>query len=74
MAETNQEIEGLIPSLTDAEAELIGKDLAGLLHLKYKFGKYNTTWGSKTHQGLARAVVRFMHGKLSGIRGSNGES
>lgn len=48
-------------SLTDEEAERLGKALAEILELKKnRDGYYLTAWGTKTDQGLGRTIYRIV--------------
>ena len=58
--------------LTDADYTRIGEHIAVLLNLKeardqgtrkkYTPARYETAWGTKTAQGLARSMQRIMEG------------
>lgn len=47
--------------LSEQQARLVGGHIVELLVLtKNKDGKYNTTWGHKTLEGLGRCVQRMI--------------
>ena len=47
--------------MTDAEAKEVGKELANFLALTPgELGRYKTTWGTKTLEGLGRCVERIV--------------
>jgi len=48
-------------TLTDKDAEKIGAMLAEVLHLRRDCqGRWPTTWGNKTNQGLGRMAARIV--------------
>jgi hypothetical protein len=42
--------------MTDDHAIELGKAVADLLYLRFKDGKYDTSWGFKTPLGLGRVI------------------
>lgn len=58
---TPEQLQRLIDIASDDKtASEVGELLADALHLRARFGRYETEWGSKTAAGLARTVLRLM--------------
>lgn len=51
--------------MTDLQAARVGQQVAQLFNLQAdERGRYETTWGSKTIEGIGRCVERIQKGSL----------
>ncbi|MGE0289503.1 MAG: hypothetical protein AB7I42_25945, partial [Bradyrhizobium sp.] len=54
-------------AVTDDEmAARVGEQIAEVLRLRKREGRYVTTWGTKTPAGLARSVIRVIADQIGG--------
>lgn len=65
--ELKQAAAALDAAVSDDEmAARVGQQIAEVLKLRKREGRYQTTWGTKTDRGLARMVVRMIGDQIGG--------